>query len=450
MTVADNLITDKITNAAGQISKREFNGWVAPEGITVTGSKFIMPENDVDLTGPWTFIPHASFTVSYVVTGDTPAAFIPEIPGDTLVQEGATIKLAPFLTSYSLGPNGEIGTWTFNGWAVPEGVAINVYGEFIMPGKDVIFIGYWIFTPSTITQPEIPILPPQPEPLPPLYNPYIPWQPWQSHFDFMYAEDIETVLMEYDEYDFLILTPVDPLPVSATHYAFMIGFAEDGTIRPLANVTRAEAATIFFRLTTDEHRAKIWSQENSFTDVPLEMWFNNPISTMELGGLFTGMPLGSNFFPNQPATRAEFAAMVVNYLGLGHYRVAINSAFTDIDGHWASDAINVAYLQGWVNGFIDGTFRPDDFITRAQVAALVNRALGRLPEYPGDLLDGMIRWPDNMDEDAFYYLYIQEATNSHRHETKADGVHETWTELIPERDWRSLERPDSNPFGIMT
>ncbi|MCL2286421.1 MAG: S-layer homology domain-containing protein [Firmicutes bacterium] len=224
----------------------------------------------------------------------------------------------------------------------------------------------------------------------------------------------------------------------------MIGFREDGTIRPQANMTRAEAATIFFRLISDQHRVTIWSQTNSFEDVQLERWFNNAVSTMERGGLFRGIPFGSEFRPNQAITRGEFAAMIVNYLGLGN-ATATNSTFTDTEGHWAHNAINVAYRQGWINGFGDGTFRPDELITRAQVAALVNRALGRLPEFTSDLLPDMVRWPDNANEDRWYFLYIQEATNSHFHVMKDCGVHETWTELIPPRNWRLLERPYSTP-----
>jgi hypothetical protein len=140
--------------------------------------------------------------------------------------------------------------------------------------------------------------------------------------------------------------------------------------------------------------------------------------------------------------------MVVNYLGLGHIRVTNGDAFTDIEGHWASDAINVAFLQSWVRGFGDGTFRPDALITRAEVVALVNRAFNRLPETPADLLPDMVTWPDNTNQDAWYFLYIQEASNSHHHEMKEDGVHERWTELIEPRNWRSLERPYSQPHHI--
>jgi len=247
------------------------------------------------------------------------------------------------------------------------------------------------------------------------------------------------------------LVPVDPMPISPTHFAYLIGYAEDGTIRPQSNITRAEVTTIFFRLITDEHRTSIWSQTNSFADEQLTTspgWFNNAISTMEHGGLFESIPFGSYFNPNQAATRAEFAAMVVGYLGLGHYRVDNGNAFTDIEGHWASDAINVAYLQGWVQGFGDGTFRPNQPIARAEVAALINRALGRLPECTSDLLEGMVKWPDNMNEDAWYFLYIQEATNSHYHKIKDCGIYETWTRLIEPRNWSVLERLNSRPYYV--
>ncbi|MCL2286330.1 MAG: S-layer homology domain-containing protein [Firmicutes bacterium] len=306
-------------------------------------------------------------------------------------------------------------------------------------------------------QPEIPEIPqppstPQTPPSPEAANVYTAWTPRDVSAPIQIpipastpADNYEELHEEYEPE----LTPVNATPTAPTHFAFMIGYAEDGTIRPQANITRAEVATIFFRLITDEYRTSIWTQTNPFADVQPGRWFNNAISTMNRGGLFAGMPLNETFNPNQPATRAEFAAMVVSYLGLGHYRVTGGNAFTDIGGHWASDAINTAYLQGWVTGFGDGTFKPDQLITRAEVAALVNRALGRLPEYKDDLLEGMIMWPDNMNTDTWYFLYIQEATNSHYHETKPNGVHETWTQLITPRNWRSLERPYSQPHDIL-
>ena len=94
-------------------------------------------------------------------------------------------------------------------------------------------------------------------------------------------------------------------------------------------------------------------------------------------------------------------------------------------------------------------FRPHQHITRAEAAAIINRALGRLPEHTGDLLPNMVVWPDNTDPGTWYYLYIQEATNSHYYMIKADGVYETWVGLIEPRQWWRLERPGAYPgvFG---
>ncbi|MCL2285718.1 MAG: BspA family leucine-rich repeat surface protein [Firmicutes bacterium] len=351
--------------------------------------------------------------------------------------------------------------WTFEGWRIngqasgtPSLTAAEIASHAVI--SDIIFVAQWLYNGNTTQPPatQPPAIPPQtipqqlqPKPVntPQTAPDSIQWAPRT-------VETTELLYVVYDEYfryyQPIELVPDDPTPTASTHYAYMIGFAEDGTIRPQANITRAEVATVFFRLTADEHRANMWSQTNSFADVQRERWFNNAISTMENCGLFAGIPLGGNFYPNQAATRAEFAAMVVNYLGLGHFRFTGGNAFTDTEGHWASDAISAAYLQGWINGFGDGTFGPDELITRAQAATLINRALSRLPENANDLLSGMAMWPDNMNQNAWYFLHIQEATNSHYHVKKEDGIHETWTSLIEPRNWRSLERPYSRPNHI--
>ena len=241
---------------------------------------------------------------------------------------------------------------------------------------------------------------------------------------------------EYDEE-----VPLGPL--SAYHHAYLIGYT-DGTIRPNNNITRAEVATIFFRLLCDDFRVAIWSQTNPFPDVALQDWFNNAISTLAGEDFLLGYPDGY-FRPNQAMTRAEFSALLVRVVNGENNGAAGATPFTDIAGHWAEDYIYAAYALGWVQGFGDGTFRPDRQITRAEVAALVNRALNRLPEYPSDLLEDMVTWPDNMNQNAWYYLYIQEATNSHVHELKECGTRETWVELLTPREWWRLERPNSDP-----
>jgi len=231
------------------------------------------------------------------------------------------------------------------------------------------------------------------------------------------------------------------MPLSPYHMAYMIGY--QGLVRPGDNMTRAEVATIFFRLMSDQHRVDIWSQSNMFNDVYQLNWYNNAISTLTNGGWLVGYPDGY-FRPGQAMTRAEFATLMVRVMGFSD--VAGTGAFTDTDGHWAANHIFAAHMLGWVQGFGDGTFRPDQFITRAEVATLINRAIGRLPASPSDLLPGMLVWSDNMDQSAWYYLYIQEATNSNYFEMHEDGIHKTWTGLMANREWWRLERPDSNPY----
>ena len=239
--------------------------------------------------------------------------------------------------------------------------------------------------------------------------------------------------------------PIPAIPFSPMHHAYIIG-DNYGMLRPSASITRAEVATIFFRLITDEHRALVWSQTNTFSDVEIDNWFNNAISTMTNAGVLEGMPDGT-FQPNRAITRGEFAAAMTRFFeGLPFEGENI---FPDVEGHWAALEINAAARMGWVTGYPDGTFAPNQSITRAETAAVINRILKRLPEGPEDLLPDMIIWPDNMNPDAWYYLYIQEATNSNYYVRKADGIHKTWTALMDPRDWRILERPDSSPWNIL-
>ena len=151
--------------------------------------------------------------------------------------------------------------------------------------------------------------------------------------------------------------------------------------------------------------------------------------------------------PQQSITRAEFTTMLARFMGVA--RSANASPLNDVAGHWASGYINTAFAQNWIVGFGDGTFRPEQAITRAEVAAIVNRALNRLPQSAADLLPGMLEWPDNANVNAWYYLYIQEATNTNHHEMKADGIHKRWIQLIEPRDWTVLERSESRPQDIL-
>ena len=198
---------------------------------------------------------------------------------------------------------------------------------------------------------------------------------------------------------------------------------------------------------TDNAREHYWTQEHEFPDVALEDWFNNAVATTTNAGVFFGLPDGT-FAPNSNITRAEMAVAAVRFMG--YIGCCEFNVFDDIAGHWAACYINTAAEWGWIigNEGLGGSFRPDDEISRAETAALINRMLQRLPYSCCALLEGMVVWPDNMNQDAWYYLYIQEATNSHFHEKLECMVLERWVELIAPRPWHLLELPDSLPYHI--
>jgi len=236
-------------------------------------------------------------------------------------------------------------------------------------------------------------------------------------------------------------------PSLSERQAYLIG-TEDGLIRPNAKITRAEVATIFFRLITDSARTTYWMQENPFSDVVLQNWFNNAVSTMTNAGVFNGLPDGS-FAPNQTITRAEMAAVIVRFMDQMDGMNLLENRFYDTSGHWAAGYIDAVASKGWVQGFPDGTFRPNQAITRAEATAMINRISGRLVERTEDLLPNMRTWSDNANTDAWYYFYIQSATNSYRFTWRGVGnAFEHWITVIPARDWAVLERPESVPGDI--
>lgn len=218
------------------------------------------------------------------------------------------------------------------------------------------------------------------------------------------------------------------------HFAYMIGY-ENGTVRPLGQITRAEVATIFFRLMDDSFRSQYWSTASGFSDVAAGKWFNNAVSTGVNAGKLTGYPDGT-FRPNQSITRAEFAAIAVRFLS-DEVQGVSGGSFSDTAGHWAADAIGRASAAGWITGYPDGAFRPNQSITRAEAATIINNMLGRAPD-KDHLLAGMTTWPDN-PEGAWYYEAIQEATNSHDYDRDELGVTEIWRAIQTVRDWKALE-----------
>ena len=219
----------------------------------------------------------------------------------------------------------------------------------------------------------------------------------------------------------------DALGLNTTdHFAYIVGYG-NGEVRPQNNITRAEVATIFFRLLTDDVRDENLTKTNRYSDVAATSWYNTAVSTLSSMGIITGYPDGT-FRPNAAITRAEFAAIAARFDNDGDKTAA---KFSDIATHWAKDEISIAYNNGWITGYPDGTFGPQRDITRAETMTLVNRVLNRQPETEDDLLPNMTVWTDNANPKAWYYLAVQEATNSHDCERNAKwaAADEQWTAL---------------------
>ena len=249
---------------------------------------------------------------------------------------------------------------------------------------------------------------------------------WNTNYVPYYPPVPPTVKIEDD--DALGLNTTD-------HFAYIVGYG-NGEVRPQNNITRAEVATIFFRLLTDDVRDENLTKTNRYSDVAATSWYNTAVSTLSSMGIITGYPDGT-FRPNAAITRAEFAAIAARFDNNGDKAAA---KFSDIANHWAKDEISIAYNNGWITGYPDGTFGPQRDITRAETMTLVNRVLNRQPETEDDLLPNMTVWTDNANPKAWYYLAVQEATNSHYYEFKTNSQYEKWTELRETRDWKALEQ----------
>nr|WP_243414501.1 S-layer homology domain-containing protein [Oscillibacter valericigenes] len=244
--------------------------------------------------------------------------------------------------------------------------------------------------------------------------------------EILHVTSYRTVFAGWEE------TSVPSMLNGDDHYAYIQGYS-DGTVRPNANITRAQVATIFFRLLDEDVRDDNLTTYNTFPDVDEDYWANTAISTMASLGVINGRNSGL-FDPDAYITRAEFAAICARFDDSGVDGI---TTFTDTVGHWAEDEISRAAALGWIQGYSDGTFRPNQYITRAQAVTMINRVLCRLPEDTDDLLSGMNTWTD-CHEDDWFYLAIQEATNSHDFVAK-DRVYESWTDLNRAPDWSRYE-----------
>ena len=216
------------------------------------------------------------------------------------------------------------------------------------------------------------------------------------------------------------------------HFAYVIGYP-DGKVHPKGNISRAETATIFFRLLKADIRDGNLTADNDFSDVANGQWHNKAISTMAKLGIVKGRRADS-FDPDASITRAEFAAICARF---NTKPVENSGSFSDISGHWAENEIERAAAFGWISGYPDGTFHPDARITRAEAMTMINRVLCRMPQSESDLLDSMVTWPDNKPSD-WHYLAVQEATNSHDFNRQGE-VGESWTKLTSVPDWKQYQ-----------
>lgn len=329
------------------------------------------------------------YTLTYDVTGDLPEGYT--APAKQTLVKGSSYTVAEVPASVSGSKDGVNGTFSFNGWKTAEGTVLT--GEQKLTA-DLTLHGVWTFTKKSSggggggsRKPTVTI-----------------------------PDDVPTGLNGDD------------------HYAYIVGYP-DSTVRPQNGITRAEVATIFFRLLTDETRNANSTKTNSYSDVAAGAWYNHAVSTLSAMGIVKGDSQGK-FNPNAPITRAEFAAIAARFDDKAN-TTAVD--FSDIASHWAKNEISAAANNGWINGYTDGTFRPNNKITRAEAMTLVNRVLKRLPEAAEDLHNDMIKWSDNSDTSAWYYLAVQEATNSHYYDLK-ENKHEKWSKLRETRDWTELEK----------
>ena len=329
------------------------------------------------------------YTLTYNVTGDAPENYTAPKNQTLKANEKYTVAAVP--ESVTGTKDGVNGTYSFSGWKTADGTTLT--GEQELTG-DVTLYGVWTFTKKSSSGGHRPS------------NPTV-----------TIPDDVPTGLNGKD------------------HYAYVVGYP-DGLVYPQKNITRAEVATIFFRLLKDETREANMTKSNGYNDMKDGAWYTCAVSTLSKMGIIKGYEDGS-FKPDASISRAEFAAIAARFDPDGDKTPA---TFSDVSSHWAKDEISIAANHGWIKGYEDGSFKPDQKITRAETMTLVNRVLKRLPETKDDLHKDMKTWPDNQNESAWFYLAVQEATNSHYQNLKKDGTHEKWESMRETRDWAALEK----------
>ena len=419
-----------------------FSGWDT-EDATVNDGKFEMPANDVKLNGSFSAATDTAYTVKHyqqnladneytLVAADTET-----LTGTTGEDTKAAAKPYPGFTAKDF----EQKTIAADGSTV-----INIYYDRNEYTVTFVSNGGTEVKPQTVTYDNTADNPPAPTKGGYTFAGwYTDNEKFTTKYDFAtpVTGNITLYAMWTRNYTPRPYTPPtvvipddDALGLNTTdHFAYIVGYG-NGEVRPQNNITRAEVATIFFRLLTDDVRDENLTKTNRYSDVAATSWYNTAVSTLSSMGIITGYPDGT-FRPNAAITRAEFAAIAARFDHDGDKTAA---KFSDIANHWAKDEISIAYNNGWITGYPDGTFGPQRDITRAETVTLVNRVLNRQPETEDDLLPNMTVWTDNANSKAWYYLAVQEATNSHYYKFKTNSKYEKWTELRETRDWTQLEK----------
>ena len=359
------------------------------EGKAYYAVEYVAPETEVTEALALKAAHPKMYSVTYSVSGEIPDGY--KAPAQKYYKDPFKYTVENVPSSIPGTKDGVNGTYSFTGWQTESSEFVT--GQQTLT-KDTILYGKWTFTKKSNSGGHRPSNPPVTIP-----------------------DDVPTGLNGKD------------------HYAYVVGYP-DGMVYPQKNITRAEVATIFFRLLEDETREANMTKSNSYNDMKDGAWYTCAVSTLSKMGIIKGYEDGS-FKPDASISRAEFAAIAARFDPDGDKTPA---TFSDVSSHWAKDEISIAANHGWIKGYEDGSFKPDQKITRAETMTLVNRVLKRLPETKDDLHKDMKTWPDNQNESAWFYLAVQEATNSHYQNLKKDGTHEKWESMRETRDWAALEK----------
>ena len=423
-----------------------FHGWTLPEGLTENGGKFNMPAKNVTITGYWTknTIPTYTFDLTDpdIIKVDkkfvskygrsaersfTATATIEKQETYIIVNPGIDNNVTNNRSAVTAEPTyKEVGkaTGTVTLLRTDKTEAFKFDKTFqLEPGDYRITVKETNGGDRYVTYDTKP------------YTRYFK----VSEDGVISAIESITITNEYTKRH-TAATPSKPTLNTGDHYAYVMGYP-DGTVRPNGSITRAEVSAILFRLLSDKTRDEYFTTESSFTDVKAGAWYNNSIATLEKAGVIVDTAKGGAFRPNEAITRAELAAMLAQF---SDAKPVKGVKFSDVPAeHWAYEAIAIAAKMGWIEGYPNGTFRPDATITRAEMMTLVNRALERVPSDEDHLLSKrvMLTFPDCKSGDWFY-IAVQEATNSHTYERAATEKNgdEQWTALRANRDWTLLEK----------